>query len=36
MIFNNLIVLGKVAEVETYDLNKTQKKIQWYGLKSES
>ena len=26
--FNNLITLGKVVEVETYGLNKMQKKIQ--------
>jgi len=25
--FNNPVALGKVVEVETYDLNKVQKKI---------
>jgi len=29
--FNNLVTLGKVVEVETYDLNKTQKKIHEQG-----
>ena len=29
--FNNLITLGKVVEVETYGLNKMQKKIQEQG-----
>jgi len=29
--FNNLVALRKVVQVETYDLNKTQKKIQEQG-----
>ena len=29
--FNNPIALGKIVEVETYDLNETQKKIQKQG-----